>query len=138
MSHARRPVAVVNAPVRIVWMLLTDPSDWGACIDFRSVEGIPAGSAKGGQILTGESEPKLFGLRAAFRFLEIDESRHRLPLDVKLPLGVLVHEDLFCVSLNARRCRVIYGCTFCSPAAWFGAVLQLMMSGASFPGHLIH
>jgi hypothetical protein len=119
-------------------MLLTDPSDWDAFIDFRSVEEIPAGSAKVGQVFTGESEPKLFGLRAAFRLLEIDESRRRLAFDVKLPLGVLVHEDLFCVSVNAGRCLVIYGCTCGSPAAWFGAVVQLMMSRASFPGHLIH
>jgi hypothetical protein len=55
-----------------------------------------------------------------FRFSKIDAANFELGLDVKLPFGISVREDLSCVSSGPDQCRVGYYCGFGFPAGWRG------------------
>ena len=57
----------------------------------------------------------------------IDAVRHKLGLNVHLPLGVRVREDLECISLDNTGCRVNYHCDFRLPAGWRGIILRLVL-----------
>ncbi len=115
MTVSSCPTDEIQAPIEVIWRLLTSPGDWGSFYDVRRVRIDPPGRAHVGQRVVGESGPKLFHLRVSFVFTAIDEERHRIALDVRLPLGIKVREDLDCVSLGPDRCRVNYHCGFDFP-----------------------
>jgi hypothetical protein len=126
-THVSCPTAVVEAPVQIVWELLTHPGGWGAFFDVRIVSVTPAGPAMVGQIVRAESGPKFLKFGLTFQYLKIDASPRRLLLKVELPFGITVREDLQCVSLDADRCRVNYGCNFEFPRGWRGVIARRVM-----------
>lgn len=127
MHYESCPTAVVNAPVDVVWRLLTTPAGWGDFFDVRITRVDPEGPAVAGQRFYGESGPRLLHLKLAFQYLEIDAVRHRLLMDIRFPLGIAVREDLDCVPVDADRCRVNYHCGFCFPPGWRGRVLRRAM-----------
>jgi hypothetical protein len=127
LPHASCPTAVVKAPVAVFWSLLTQPTRWGEFFDVRIIAVTPPGPATVGQIVRAESGPRFLRLRLSFRYLEIEEFRHRLVIDVQLPFGVTVREDLTCMSLDADQCRVNYGCHFEFPRGLSGALLRLFL-----------
>jgi hypothetical protein len=47
-------------------------------------------------------------------------------LDVKLPFGVTVKEDLCCTPVDVDKCRVDYRCDFGFPSGWRGALAWLL------------
>jgi hypothetical protein len=106
MSYASCPTAVVNAPVEIVWALLADPAGWGHVFDVRIDDLDPPGPAVAGQKIMGETGPRLFHLKLAFQVIQIDAERHRLVMDIELPFGIAVREELTCTPLNVDDCRV--------------------------------
>ena len=121
------PTDMVDAPVEVVWDLLTHPADWDKVFDVRVCRVSPPGPARVGQRVDTESGPRLLHLRVRFDFNYIDEARHRLGLTVSLPLGVSVSEDLVCSALDATHCRVVYGCDFSFSRGWRGAVAGWLM-----------
>ncbi|HYL33048.1 MAG TPA: SRPBCC family protein [Stellaceae bacterium] len=121
------PTAGVNAPVELVWMLLTAPAGWGDFFDIRVTAIDPPGPAAVGQTVRGESGPRFLRLKVALQYAEIDAAHYRLGLRVRLPFGVTVREDLNCVPLERNRCHVAYRCDFGFPAGWRGAMARLMM-----------
>ncbi len=121
------PTDVVDAPIEVVWRLLTYPAGWGSVFDLRVREVEPPGPAHVGQRLRAESGPQLLHLRVDFEFTQIDEAQHRLGLKVTLPLGVVVSEDMRCAPIDADRCRVSYGCDFSFPAGWRGSIVQALL-----------
>jgi hypothetical protein len=128
MSYASCPTAIVNAPVEIVWALLADPAGWGHVFDVRINSVDPPGPAVAGQKIMGETGPRLFHLKLAFRVIETDAERHRLVMDIKLPFGIAVREDLKCTPLDADYCRVDYHCGFDFPKGWRGTLTRVLMS----------
>ncbi|HLZ84937.1 MAG TPA: SRPBCC family protein [Caulobacteraceae bacterium] len=114
------PTDVVEAPAEVVWGLLTNPAGWGAFFDVRLERVDPPGPARVGQRVFAESGPRLLRLKLRFEFTDIDAERHRLGLDVRLPFGVTVREDLTVTPLSDRRCRVSYGCDFGFAPGWRG------------------
>jgi hypothetical protein len=128
MSYASCPTAIVNAPVDIVWALLTDPAGWGHVFDVRINSVAPPGPAVAGQKIAGETGPRLFHLKLAFLVIEPDAERHRLVMDIKLPFGIAVREDLKCTPIDADHCRVDYQCDFVFPKGWRGALTRMLMS----------
>jgi Polyketide cyclase / dehydrase and lipid transport len=128
MSYASCPTAVVNAPVEIVWALLADPAGWGHVFDVRINNVDPPGPAVAGQKIVGETGPRLFHLKLAFRVIETDAERHRLVMDIKLPFGIAVREDLKCTPLDADYCRVDYHCGFDFPKGWRDTLTRVLMS----------
>lgn len=127
MSYASCPTAVVNAPVEIVWALLADPAGWGHVFDVRIDDLDPPGPAVVGQKIMGETGPRLFHLKLAFQVIQIDAERHRLVMDLELPFGIAVREELTCTPLNADDCGVDYHCGFYFPKGWRGALTRVLM-----------
>jgi hypothetical protein len=121
------PTDVVEAPVEVVWGLLTDPAGWGGFFDLRVREVHPPGPAHAGQRVVAESGPQFLHLKVSLEFTRIDATHHRLGLRVALPLGVVVREDMSCVALEAGRCRVTYGCDFSFPAGLRGSIVRALL-----------
>src|SRR5260370_36027364 len=108
IAHSSCPTSIVNAPVEIVWGLLTRPEKWGDFYDVRVTSVEPAGPAVVGQTAFAESGPRLLHLSLEFRFTQIDAVNFGLGLDVKLPFGVTVCEDLSWVPIGQGHGRVNY------------------------------
>jgi Polyketide cyclase / dehydrase and lipid transport len=127
IAHSSCPTSIVNAPVDIVWGLLTHPEKWGDFYDVRVTSVEPPGPAVVGQTIFAESSPRLLHLALQFRFIKIDVVKYELRLDVKLPFGVTVCEDLNCVPIGQDQCRVNYNCRFGFPVGWRGTVARMLM-----------
>ena len=121
------PTDVVEAPIEVVWRLLTEPAGWGGFFDVRISDVEPPGPARIGQQVFAESGPRLFHFRVRFEFAEVDAERHHLGLRVRLPLGVTVSEDLHCAAVSEHRCRVTYGCDFGFAEGWRGWVARVLL-----------
>jgi hypothetical protein len=121
------PTDVVEAPIDVVWRLLTEPAGWGGFFDIRIGHIEPLGSARVGQRVYGESGPRLLHFKVCFEFTAVDAELHRLRLQVRLPFGVTVSEDLHCAAVSASRCRVTYGCDFAFDKGWRGWVGKLLV-----------
>jgi hypothetical protein len=127
VAYSSCPTSIVNAPVEIVWTLLTRPEEWGDFYDvrLRSVE--PPGVAVVGQTVFAESGPRPLHFALEFRFTKIDAMNYELGIDVRLPFGITVREDLSCVPIGQDQCRVNYHCGFGFPAGWRGVVTPFLM-----------
>lgn len=106
------PTDVVRAPIELVWRLLTEPEGWGAFFDVRILRVEPPGPAFVGQRTYAESGPPWLRLAVSFVYTLIDVEHHRVRLDMQLPLGIAVREDLDCVPVGPDCCRVNYHCNF--------------------------
>jgi|SRR5271169_974388 len=126
MPYASCPTAVVNAPVDAVWALLMEPAGWGEVFDMRVLDVDPPGPTRIGQHVRGETGLKILHLKLMFRMLEIDSAHHRLRMDVNLPFGLNVREDLRCTPLDASHCRVDYRCDFEFARGWRGTLLRVL------------
>ena len=106
MKYANCPTAVVNAPVDVVWRLLTEPAGWSNFYDVQITKVVPPGPAVVGQKIYGTSGPWPLRFRVQFEFFKIDPANHVLGFTVQLPFGISVREDMDCVPLNSTQCRV--------------------------------
>jgi hypothetical protein len=127
VDYASCPTEVVNAPIEVVWNLLTNPAGWGGFFDLRVVGVEPAGQAQVGQRVRGETWSRSLHLKVGFKFTEIDAERHRLVFDVELPFGIRVREEIDYASVSAVSCRVNYHCNFEFPSGIRGRVVQLLV-----------
>ncbi|HET6328690.1 MAG TPA: SRPBCC family protein [Planctomycetaceae bacterium] len=127
-TYTACPTDVVHAPVDVVWKLLTNFAGWGDFYDCRVISVEPPGPGVVGQRMRGEAGPRWLHLGVAFEFTRLDESRHNLEANVRLPFGLTVREDLDCVPINSERCRVNYHCHFGFPAGWRGAILRRLLN----------
>jgi hypothetical protein len=127
MNHVSCPTSIVDAPVELVWQLLTSPEGWGDFYNVRITAVDPAGTAVVGQTVFAESGPQFLHLKLQFRFTDIDALNYKLGLDARFPLGVTVRENLTCVPLGEKQCRVNYNCGFGFPGGWRGEVLHFFM-----------
>jgi hypothetical protein len=121
------PTGLVNAPIDVVWNLLTDPAGWPSFFDIRVIHIVPPGRAVVGQRICGESGPKIFHLAVTFEYTEIDASRRTIGLNIQLPLGITVRENLSCSAVDDRQCRVNYHCDFGFPTGWRGAIARMIL-----------
>ncbi len=128
MPYVSCPSAVVDTPVNVVWGLLLEPTGWGNVFDLRVLSVDPPGPAVAGQEVRGETGLKTLGLELTFRMIEIDPEHHRLRMDVHLPFGLAVREDLRCTPLDATHCQVDYRCDFGFPRGWRGTLLRLLLN----------
>jgi hypothetical protein len=127
MTETSCPTSIVNAPIEIVWTLLTEPAAWGTFFDLRITDVQPTGSAAVGQRFSGESGPRFLHLRLKFQYTEVNAGEHKLGLKVQLPFGITVLEDLCCIPINSIRCRVSYHCDFGFPGGWRGVVARVLL-----------
>jgi hypothetical protein len=110
-----------------VWLLLTDPARWGDFFDVRITRVEPAGSAVVGQRFYGESGPRFLHIGLKFEYTKVNEAQHQLGLNVQLPFGITVREDLNCIPISSTRCRVNYHCNFGFAKGWRGAITRAIM-----------
>jgi hypothetical protein len=127
VNYTSCPTGIVNAPVEFVWTLLTHPEGWGDFYNVRIVAIDPAGPAVAGQTVFAEPGPRFLHFKLEFRFVRVDAVNYRLEFDARFPLGITVREDLTCVPLGPRQCRVNYSCGFGFPGGWRGAVLHFVI-----------
>ena len=122
------PTEIVDAPVGVVWKLLTNISGWGSFFDLRVTRVEPPGPAAKGQRMLGETGPRWLHLGGSFEYTLIDETHYKLEMDVRLSLGMTVHEALDCVPLEDGRCRVNYHCNFGFAGGWRGRLMRVLLS----------
>ena len=127
MTVSSCPTELVDAPVATVWALLTDPAGWSSFYDLRVIRVEPPGPARVGQRIFGESGPRWLHLTVTLTYIAIDVSRRSLRLQVEMPLGIAVSEELSCSPISDGQCRVNYHCHFSLPSGWRGALLRLVM-----------
>ncbi len=129
MAYVSCPTAVVHAPVGVVWALLMAPGGWGGVFDMRVTRVDPPGPAVVGQTIYGETGPEILHLNLMFRMIGIDPDRYRLRLDINLPFGLAVHEEISCARLDDTHCRVNYRCNFAFPSSWRGSLMRVLLNG---------
>ena len=87
----------------------------------------PAGLAAIGQRFYGESGPRFLHIGLKFEYTKVNEAQHQLGLNVQLPFGITVCEDLNCIPISNTRCRVNYHCNFGFANGWRGAITRATM-----------
>gem|GEM_PF-469671 len=127
MNHTSCPTTIINAPVELVWNLLTHPQGWGDFYNLRILSVDPVGPAVAGQTISAESGPQFLHLKLSFRFVQIDPANHRLVFDAFFPFGITVHEDLNCIPLDPVHCRVNYNCGFAFPKGLRGTLIRALI-----------
>ena len=98
------PVAIVAAPVEVVWANLTRWERYSEWADVRVKRVEPQGPAAAGQTVhfTG------MGLRFTFKVKAIDRATHQLDVHVFFPLGLQEKPHIACTPIDAASCRVEY------------------------------
>jgi hypothetical protein len=127
-SYLACPTEMVEAPVGVVWKLLTNISGWGSFYNIRVVSVEPPGPAVRGQRMLGEPGPRWLHVGLSVEYTLIDEAHYKLELDARFPFGITVHETLDCVPLEHGRCRVNYHCNFGFPGGWRGRLMRVLLS----------
>src|SRR5258708_25889885 len=110
MTNISCPTALVNAPIDVVWKLLTEPAGWTEFFDIRITRVDPPGPAVVGQRIHGESGPRFLRLVVTLEYTEIAAVRRTIGLNVRLPLAITVPEDLGSTVVTDTQCRVNYHC----------------------------
>ena len=128
MTVTSCPSETVEAPLDIVWGLLTDPAEWSTFYDLRVIRIEPPGPASPGQRVFGESGPRWLHLGVVVTYKTIDASQCDLELDVQMPLGLAVREKLNCAPVSGQSCRVNYHCHFVLPSGWRGYLLRVVLA----------
>lgn len=105
------PVAVVAAPVEVIWGNLVHwerYSEWFSA-DLQVERSEPAGSATVGQTISFAG--KAFGRAQHFIFKveEVNSDSHQLGLHAFFPLGLQLKPHISCTPITATTCRVHYG-----------------------------
>jgi len=105
------PVAVVAAPVEVIWGNLVHwerYSEWFSA-DLQVERSEPAGPATVGQTITFAG--KAFGhtLHFIFKVEAVNPENHQLDLHAFFPLGLQLKPHISCTPIEATTCRVQYG-----------------------------
>jgi Polyketide cyclase / dehydrase and lipid transport len=127
MTNVSCPTDMVNAPLAVVWALLTEPAGWANFFDIRVIDIDPPGPAVVGQRIYAESGSRFLHLGVTLEYTEIDAARRAIGLNVNLPLGITVREDLTCSVVTETQCRVNYRCDFGFPSGWRGAIARMIL-----------
>ena len=99
------PTAIVHAPPERVWHLLTNPADLQRWSGVRIVRGPDRPLSPGDQIVFQAGSVGF--LKVTFDVLEAEPSR-RLRLDVRLPFGIVNHENVVITPISDSECRVTF------------------------------
>lgn len=103
------PVAVVAAPVEVVWSNLVEWERYSEWADVQVERMEPEGPATVGQTI------KFFGKALGrtwhftFEIEEVDPERHQLGLHAFFPFGLQEIPHIACYPIDATTCRVQYG-----------------------------
>jgi hypothetical protein len=121
------PTSLVDAPIGVVWSLLTEPACWAEFFDIRISHIDPSGSAVVGQRIYAESGPRFLHLGVTLEYIYINASRGTIGLTAIFPLGITVRENLSCGIVSDTQCQVNYRCEFGLPEKWRGVIARMVL-----------
>jgi hypothetical protein len=103
------PVAVVAAPVEVVWENLTRWERYAEWADVQVERVEPEGPPAVGQTIsfTGKALGRTWHF--LFKVEEVNPERHQLGLHVVFPFGLQEKPHIACDPIDATSCRVQYG-----------------------------
>lgn len=78
MTKISCPTALVNAPIDVEWMLLTEPARWTEFFDIRITRIDPSGPVVVVQRIYGETGPRFLRQGVTLDYTEIDAVRRTL------------------------------------------------------------
>jgi len=103
------PAATVAAPIECVWELISNLARYGEWADARVERIVPEGPVTSGQVLYVNSRSLGKRWPVALTVTSINPDKHRIQMDVSLPLGLLLHQTTICTPIDAQSCHVQYG-----------------------------
>jgi hypothetical protein len=109
MGFSMCPIAVVAAPVEIVWELLADPARYDAWWDARTVRIEPQGPAAPGQIVHAKTVGLGRTWDVTLQVEAVDPAQHQVRLHITLPLGIINDNTITCTPVDANSTRVAFG-----------------------------
>jgi hypothetical protein len=103
------PVAVVAAPVELVWANLVQWERYPDWADVQAERIEPEGPATAGQTITFGGRVLGHTLYFTFKVEAVNPERHQLDLHVIFPFGLQEKPHIACDPIDATTCRVQYG-----------------------------
>ena len=100
---------MVEAPVELVWDLLTSPEEFGSWTDAALVGADPPGRTRAGQRLSLVTRAIGRTFPVEMSVLEADPERRRLHLLIHLPLGLVNDETITVAPAGEGRAVVRFG-----------------------------
>ena len=99
------PIAVINAPIEKVWMLLAEPANYDLWWDARTESIVPEGHAQAGQRV----HAKAGGFNIVLTIAAVDESTHKIDFTTNFPLGITGFNRLTCTAFPDSTTHVSFG-----------------------------
>jgi uncharacterized protein YndB with AHSA1/START domain len=96
------PTEVIHAPVQSVWNLVADPRRWAQWSGAKLDKGPERSVRAGDRVIL-----KKRGMRIGFQVLEANPVQ-RLTLFIRLPFGIVNHEQVQLIVLSTTTCRVTF------------------------------
>ncbi len=103
------PAATVAAPIEYVWDFISNPARYGEWADVRVERIVPDGPAAPGQVVHASSRGLGKTWPVTLTVTTIDKDKHRIQMDVSLPLGLLLHQTTICTPIDTHSCHVQFG-----------------------------
>jgi hypothetical protein len=103
------PIALVAAPVEVVWANLVQWERYFEWADVRVERVEPEGPATLGQTVIFAGKALGRTLRFTFNVTAVDPEKYQIELHAFFPLGLEEKAHIAVDSLDATTCRVAYG-----------------------------
>jgi uncharacterized protein YndB with AHSA1/START domain len=103
------PADKVDAPVDLVWRLLTAPPDYGRFWDIHVERVEPAGRATPGQRISGWTRELCRRWKIDGEIVDVDPARHEIRFRMSLPFGVVSDNRIACTPIDDAACLVRFG-----------------------------
>lgn len=103
------PAETVEAPVDIVWGLLTAPAMYGRFWDLHVESVEPPGAAATGQRISGWTREVCRRWPIEGEIVSVDTTRHQIRFRMSLPFGVTSDNLISCTPIDAAQCLVRFG-----------------------------
>ena len=103
------PVAVVAAPVEVVWRNLVEWERYAEWADVPVERSEPEGPAGAGQTITFAVKVLGRTLRFIFKVEAVNPERHQIGVHAFFPFGLQEKAHIACYPIDATTCRVQYG-----------------------------
>jgi hypothetical protein len=103
------PATLVAAPVEIVWELVSQVALYDEWWDARTERIVPEGPATPGQMVYAKTPALGREWDVTMKIEMINPEKHQIQLHIALPLGIVNHETITCMPIDAASCRVQFG-----------------------------
>ena len=109
MSVSICPIAIVNTPTERVWKFLSEPGNYALWWDAETYSIVPEDHARLGQQIHAQATELSRQWNVNITVEMVDEARHQIDLNTRLPFGITVHNHITCIPIDNTSCRVSFG-----------------------------